>query len=137
MYLAQDRNRAIHLIPNLSNHKRKEEEEMVTILVTKRQFEDQMDRLRVEAEIVLLTRPEPASHEELMDAVKGCTGIFARINDRIDGEIMDASGSSLKVIAEFGVGYETSILLRPTSVTSRLATHRESSPRQRQTSPLH
>ena len=55
---------------------------------------------------MVLTRPAPATREELLEAVKGCTGIFAHITDRIDREIMDAAGSSLKVIAEFGVGYD-------------------------------
>ena len=65
-----------------------------------------MDRLRAEAETVVLTRPAPATREELLEAVKGVTGIFAHITDRIDGEVMDAAGDSLKVIAEFGVGYD-------------------------------
>lgn len=76
------------------------------VLVTRRQFEDQMDRLRAEAETVVLTRPAPATREELLEAVKGVTGIFAHITDRIDAGIMDAAGDSLKVIAEFGVGYD-------------------------------
>lgn len=76
------------------------------VLVTRRQFEDQVDRLRAEAETVVLTRPAPATREELLEAVKDCTGIFAHITDRIDGEVMDAAGDSLKVIAEFGVGYD-------------------------------
>lgn len=65
-----------------------------------------MDRLRAEAETVVLTRPAPATREELLEAVKGVTGIFAHITDRIDADVMDAAGDSLKVIAEFGVGYD-------------------------------
>ncbi|MDA1296642.1 MAG: D-glycerate dehydrogenase [Chloroflexi bacterium] len=76
------------------------------VLVTRRQFEDQMDRLRSEAETIVLTRPAPATREELLHAVKDCTGIFAHITDRIDADVMDAAGSSLRVIAEFGVGYD-------------------------------
>lgn len=76
------------------------------VLVTRRQFEDQMDRLRPEAETVVLTRPAPATREELLEAVKGVTGIFAHITDQIDADVMDAAGDSLKVIAEFGVGYD-------------------------------
>lgn len=65
-----------------------------------------MDRLRAEAETVVLTRPEPATRSELFDAVQGCTGIFAHITEQIDAEVMDMAGDSLKVIAEFGVGYD-------------------------------
>ena len=32
--------------------------------------------------------------------------MFAHINDSVNAEIMDAAGPSLKVIAEFGVGYD-------------------------------
>ena len=78
----------------------------VKVLVTRRQFDDQVERLQAVAETVVLTRAAPATREELKEAVKGCTGIFAHINDRIDAEIMDAAGASLKVIAEFGVGYD-------------------------------
>ena len=71
---------------------------MPSVLVTRRQFEDQMDRLRAEAETVVLTRPAPATREELLVAVKGVTGIFAHINDRIDAGIMDAAGASLRYV---------------------------------------
>ncbi len=65
-----------------------------------------MDRLRAAADTVVLTRPEPATREELLEAVKGVTAIFAHITDSIDADVMDAAGDSLKVIAEFGVGYD-------------------------------
>ncbi len=65
-----------------------------------------MDRLRAVAETVVLTRPAPATREELLEAAKGCTAIFAHITEQIDAEVMDAAGDSLKVIAEFGVGYD-------------------------------
>lgn len=76
------------------------------VLVTRRQFEDQMDRLRAVADTVVLERPTPATRPELLEAVKGCTAIFAHITEQIDAEVMDAAGPSLKVIAEFGVGYD-------------------------------
>ena len=76
------------------------------VLVTRRQFEEEMDRLRAAADTVVLTRPAPATRPELLEAVRGCTAIFAHITDQIDAEVMDAAGDSLKVIAEFGVGYD-------------------------------
>ena len=79
---------------------------MPKVLVTRRQFDDQVERLRKAADTVVLDRPAPASRQELLKAVEGCAAIFAHITERIDGEVMDAAGSQLKVIAEFGVGYD-------------------------------
>jgi glyoxylate reductase len=76
------------------------------VLVTRRQFKDQVERLNAAAETVVLERPAPATPSELKEAVKGCAAIFAHITDAITGEVMDAAGPQLKVIAEFGVGYD-------------------------------
>ena len=39
-------------------------------------------------------------------AAAGAHGVFAHITDTIDAAVMDAAGPNLKVIAEFGVGYD-------------------------------
>ncbi len=76
------------------------------ILVTRRQFQDQVDRLNEVSDALVLDRPAPASPDELQVAATGAHGIFAHITDVIDAAVMDAAGSNLKVIAEFGVGYD-------------------------------
>ena len=76
------------------------------ILVTRPQFPDQVKRLEEAAKVTHLTRPKPASPDELQGIVKGAIGIFAHITDFITAEVMDAAGPDLKVIAEFGVGYD-------------------------------
>ena len=76
------------------------------VLVTRRQFQDQVDRLNKVAHTVVLDRPAPATPLELQAAAQGCTGIFAHITDAVDAAVMDAAGPGLKVIAEFGVGYD-------------------------------
>ncbi|MDP6273516.1 MAG: D-glycerate dehydrogenase, partial [Dehalococcoidia bacterium] len=53
-----------------------------------------------------LDRPAPATPEELQMAAAGAHGVFAHITDTIDAAVMDAAGPNLKVIAEFGVGYD-------------------------------
>ncbi len=42
---------------------------------------------------------------ELNQSVKGCDAILPVVNDVIDAEVMDAAGPNLKIIANFGVGY--------------------------------
>jgi glyoxylate reductase len=43
--------------------------------------------------------------EELLDAVRGKEGILSLLTDTMDGEIMDGAGKSLKIIANYAVGF--------------------------------
>lgn len=74
--------------------------------MTRRQFQDQVDRLSEVADVLVLDRPAPATPQELQAAATGAFGIFAHITDAIDVSVMDAAGPNLRVIAEFGVGYD-------------------------------
>ncbi len=47
---------------------------------------------------------EPRS--ELLQNVQGASGLIALLSDRIDAELMDAAGPSLRVVANFAVGYD-------------------------------
>src|SRR3989344_3057705 len=42
----------------------------------------------------------------LKKKAKGCVGILSLLTERIDGEIMDAAGTQLKVISNYAVGYD-------------------------------
>jgi glyoxylate reductase len=44
--------------------------------------------------------------DELLDRVAGKAGIMAMLTDRIDAELLDRVGSSLRVVANFAVGYD-------------------------------
>jgi len=48
----------------------------------------------------------PVSKEELIVAVKEVDGIIACVGDRIDGEVMDASGGFLKAVCNAIVGFD-------------------------------
>jgi len=45
------------------------------------------------------------SREELLEGVKGVDAILSVLTEKIDGEVMDAAGSQLKIIANYAVGY--------------------------------
>ncbi|MEA2113388.1 MAG: D-glycerate dehydrogenase [Patescibacteria group bacterium] len=45
------------------------------------------------------------SREELLEGVKGANAILSVLTEKIDGEVMDAAGSQLKIIANYAVGY--------------------------------
>jgi len=43
---------------------------------------------------------------EMKDFVKGCNGILCLIMDKINKEVIDQAGKDLKIIANYGVGYD-------------------------------
>jgi glyoxylate reductase len=48
----------------------------------------------------------PPERGELLEAARGASGILATATDNIDGEVMDAAGEGLKVVANMAVGYD-------------------------------
>ncbi|KAG3161112.1 hypothetical protein PC128_g20860 [Phytophthora cactorum] len=45
------------------------------------------------------------SREELLKRVKGCTGLFCLLTDKVDAEVLDAAGPSLRVVSTMSVGH--------------------------------
>lgn len=45
------------------------------------------------------------AREALLEGVKGVDALLPILTDRIDGELMDAAGPQLKIVANFAVGY--------------------------------
>jgi len=43
--------------------------------------------------------------EELLEKVKGVDAILSVLTEKIDGEVMDAAGKQLKIVANYAVGY--------------------------------
>ena len=79
---------------------------MPKILVTRRTFPEAAEALHASgAEVVIWEDADSPTQEDLLAAVDDVDGIYAHITNQIDGEIMDAA-PNLKVIAEFGVGYD-------------------------------
>ena len=48
----------------------------------------------------------PPGRDELLRRVKGANGILSLLTDKVDGELMDASGEQLKVISNLAVGFD-------------------------------
>jgi len=48
----------------------------------------------------------PPEREGLLTAAEGAAGILSTATEKIDGEVMDAAGESLKVVANMAVGYD-------------------------------
>ncbi len=52
----------------------------------------------------------PPPREVILDRVRGVEGILSLLTDRMDGEVMDAAGSSLRVISNFAVGVDNVVI---------------------------
>ena len=63
------------------------------------------DPIGREAEIVQNDEPRVLERAELLELVRDANAILPMIPDRVDAEVMDAAGKGLKVIANYGVGY--------------------------------
>ena len=57
-----------------------------------------------EVEVSPLDRP--MTHEELLTHIKGVDAILSQLVDKIDGSVMDAAGSQLKIVANYAVGFD-------------------------------
>jgi glyoxylate reductase len=55
---------------------------------------------------VRVLHERPPARGELLDAVRGVSGILSTATEKMDGELMDAAGEDLKVIANMAVGYD-------------------------------
>ncbi len=79
---------------------------MPRILVTRRTFPEASEKLRASgAEVVIWEDDDSPSHDDLVRAVADIDGLYVHVTNAVDAEVMDAA-PNLKVIAQFGVGYD-------------------------------
>jgi glyoxylate reductase len=57
-------------------------------------------------EVVVAPQDAPISREALLAGVRGVDALLPLLTDNIDGEVMDAAGKQLKIIANYAVGYD-------------------------------
>ena len=48
----------------------------------------------------------PPTRDELLEAVRGASGVLSTATEKMDGEVMDAAGEGLRVVANMAVGYD-------------------------------
>ena len=61
--------------------------------------------LKNEIDLEINEEDRVLTHSEIKERVKGKDGLICLLTDTIDGEIMDAAGPKLKIIANYAVGY--------------------------------
>lgn len=74
------------------------------VLMTRRIPACAVERIETAATCEVWPGSLPPERDELLDLVAGCSGLVTLLSDRIDEELMDAAGPSLKVIANYAVG---------------------------------
>jgi glyoxylate reductase len=62
--------------------------------------------LSKECDIVVNKKPSPPTKKEIIINIRDMDAILCTLSDTIDGEIMDAAGSNLKVISSYSTGYD-------------------------------
>jgi len=76
-----------------------------TVLVTRKI--PNVSPLTSEAELeVFMGQERPPTREELLTGIKGVSAVISLLTEKMDGEVMDAAGESLKIIANYAVGYD-------------------------------
>jgi glyoxylate reductase len=55
---------------------------------------------------VTVLSERPPERGELLEKVRGASGILATVTEKIDAELMDAAGGDLQVVANMAVGYD-------------------------------
>lgn len=75
------------------------------ILVTRRLPPKAMALLEENFQVVCNPHDRALERAELMESVKGKDGLLPLLTDRIDGEVMDAAGKHLRMVANYAVGY--------------------------------
>lgn len=77
------------------------------ILVTREIPQSGLEALKKQfGESVVIHRGPPMSHEELLESVKDSDAILSLLTDKISKDVLEAAGSSLKIVANYAVGFD-------------------------------
>jgi glyoxylate reductase len=76
------------------------------VYVTRKVLEPALSMLSKECSVTLNKKPHPPSRGEILKNAVGKDGILCMLSDRMDAQVMDAAGPSLKVISSYSTGFE-------------------------------
>ncbi len=79
---------------------------MARIVVLGRIPQPAVERLRAAHDVEAFDEAEPPSREQVLRLVVGADAIVSLLTTRIDGEVLDAAGPQLRVVANVAVGYD-------------------------------
>lgn len=64
-----------------------------------------LDLLCERCEVEVWDGPLPPDRRTMLEKAAGCAGLLTLLSDRVDAEVFDAAGPSLKVVSNYAVGY--------------------------------
>ncbi len=76
------------------------------VLVTRRIPEAGLEAVRAAADVDLWDDELPPPRDVLLERVRGVDGLLSLLTDRVDGELLESAGPSLKVVSNYAVGYD-------------------------------
>ena len=76
------------------------------VVVTRRVPRAGLELVQQETDVRLWDSDEPIPRVTLLEWVKGIDGLYCLLTERIDDELLDAAGPSLKVVSTLSVGYD-------------------------------
>ncbi len=80
---------------------------MTRVLITRRMPPIAAERLREAGhDVEILDTDDPPLRGLLLERVRGVAGLLPTLSDRIDDALLEAAGASLRVVANYAVGYD-------------------------------
>ncbi len=76
------------------------------IFLTRRIPQAGIDLLEKEADVQVWPDELPPTYIVLLESVRGATGLVTLLSDKIDKQVIQAAGPSLKVISQYAVGVD-------------------------------
>lgn len=75
------------------------------VFLTRRLPESVAAELRRHFELTIFDSDDPPGRRELLAGVAGMDGVCTMVTDIVDDEFLEAAGSQLQIVANYGVGY--------------------------------
>ena len=69
-------------------------------------FPEAIESIRAEADAEVWQDELPPPRADILEKVRGIDGLLSLLNDKVDGELMNAAGPQLKVVSQIAVGFE-------------------------------
>ena len=77
------------------------------VLLTRRMPSDAAEVLTAAGHTVdMFDTSEPPPRAELIARARGCAGVITMLSDPVDAEFLDAVGASLRIVANYAVGFD-------------------------------
>lgn len=79
---------------------------MAKVVVTREIPGAALEELKREHEVWVYPGPGKIPRQVLLKQVHGCGAILSLITEKVDREVLEAAGSALKIVANYGVGFD-------------------------------